>query len=442
MAGSRYVVLGLAHARAAWFRDVARWSTSAALPVEFVGCVTLEELRARLASGRAFSAVLVDGALPGVDRDLVDRARSTGCAVLVIDDRRVERDWSALGASLILPGELSRTDLLDALTAYAVPLGRGEARAVPGPRADPGAGGAPGALVAVTGAPGTGTSVLAMALAQGLGAGHERGDRVVLADLALDADQAVLHDAGDVVPGVLELVEAHRGGAPTAAEVRSLTFLVAGRGYSLLLGLRRHRDWAALRPRSVEAGLDGLRRAFRIVVADVDADVEGEVQCGSVDVEDRNVLARTTVSRAGAVVAVGTPGPKGVHALIRVLAALLEHGADPTAIVTVVNRAPRGGRARAEITAAVAELTRGLPGGDRLAGPVFLLDRKGLDDILLDGARLPAALTAPLAAAVDGLLARAPAEPVAPEAAGGPEPVRVAPGSLGSWSDTDFEGEF
>ncbi|HEX2851401.1 MAG TPA: hypothetical protein VHN98_12645, partial [Acidimicrobiales bacterium] len=67
MAGSRFVVLGLALARSPWFRSVAQWANSAAIPVEFVKCMSPVELRAHLASGRAFSAVLVDGALPALD---------------------------------------------------------------------------------------------------------------------------------------------------------------------------------------------------------------------------------------------------------------------------------------------------------------------------------------------------------------------------------------
>src|SRR5438552_6739869 len=82
MRGERFVALGLAHARSAWFSELARWSTSAAIPVEFVKCVTIDEVRARLTSGRSFSALLVDAGLPGVDRDLVDDARSRGCAVI------------------------------------------------------------------------------------------------------------------------------------------------------------------------------------------------------------------------------------------------------------------------------------------------------------------------------------------------------------------------
>src|SRR3546814_2814274 len=70
----------------------------------------------------------------------------------------------------------------------------------------------------------------------------------------------MLHAARDVVPGVAELVEAHRSGSPGPHEVRDLTWEVGARGYRLLLGLRRHRDWTAIRPRAFDAALDGLRR--------------------------------------------------------------------------------------------------------------------------------------------------------------------------------------
>lgn len=429
MASERYVVCGLARARSAWFREVARWATAAALPVEFVKCVSLEELRARLGSGRAFSAVLVDGGIAGVDRDLVDEARAAGCAVLVVDDGRVPRDWIALGVSAVLPASLDRSDLLEALVGHATPIARGEATSV-APTPGGGGGGWRGSLVAVTGARGAGASTVAMAVAQALAADARHAGLVVLADLALDADQAVLHDAGDVVPGVQELVDAHRTGVPSVDDVRSLTWDVDGRGYSLLLGLRRHRDWAALRPRAVEAAVDGLRRAYRVVVADVDPDLEGEEQVGSTDVEDRNALARSAVTTAALVVVVGGPGTKGLHSLVRVLDGVVDHGVEAARILTVVNRAPRSARQRAELTKVIAELAAGR---DRLPSPVFVPDRRRLDDVIRDGQRLPAALCQPVGGAVSGLLDALPAT----EAATTVAPAVVVRGSVGSWSDED-----
>ena len=77
-----------------------------------------------------------------------------------------------------------------------------------------------GRSVAVTGSGGIGRSTLAMALAAGLAADPRDAGLVVLTDLALHAEQALLHDAGDVVPGVVELVDAYRGTALDVTGVR------------------------------------------------------------------------------------------------------------------------------------------------------------------------------------------------------------------------------
>jgi len=396
----RFVVLGLARARSPWFGTVSQWATAAAVPVEFVKCVSVEEVRARLSSGRVFSAVLIDGHF--VDRDLVDQAHSSGVAVVVVDDDEGH-----------LPQTFDERALLDALAACARPVERaddvpGSTEPAPTPRWR-------GSLVAVCGPGGTGASTVAAALAQGLSDDVRVGRSVLLADFALHAEQAVLHDARDVVPGVQELVEAHRVGRPSAEELRALTFAVPERGYRLLLGLRRARMWPALRPRAVEAAVDSLRVGWRVVVCDTDADVEGENDCGSIDVEERHVLARTATRVADVVLVVGLPGVKGVHALRRVLHELQDAGVDGGRIVPVVNRAPRNRRARAEIVQAL----------DR-AGAVFLPERR-VDEAFRDGVRLPAALSAPLVGAYLAVRERM-------GAVDAPMPQPVQPGSLAVWS--------
>src|SRR5437660_12059027 len=99
MAGERYVVLALSRARAEWLRAVAHWTTAGSIPVELVKCLSGEDLHARLASGRPCSAVLVDAGVPALDRDLVDLARGRGCAMVVVESRRVVRDWAGLGVA-------------------------------------------------------------------------------------------------------------------------------------------------------------------------------------------------------------------------------------------------------------------------------------------------------------------------------------------------------
>jgi hypothetical protein len=425
------VVLGVAQVRSPWFREVARWATSAMVPVEFVKAMSLEEVRVRLRSGRGYSALLVDDSLAGLDRDVVELALEAGCAVVVVDNGRVHRAWSGLGASAVLPAAFGREELVQALAQVATPIARSTAAAtVPDDAAA--AEGYRGRLVAVTGSGGTGRSTVAAAIAQGLGADPRNLELVCLADLALHAEQAVLHGAADVVPGVIELVEAHRAGSPTAAEVRRLTWRVSDRGYQLLLGLRRHHDWTAIRPRAFAASVDSLRRAFRIVVADVDADVEGERSTGSVDVEERNAMARATTLAAELVVVVGLPGMKGLHSLLRATRDLLAHGVPPGQLLPVVNRSPKGPRARAELTAAFGELLGPDP-GEGVPSPVHLGERRHLDEVLRDGARLPDAWLRPLAGTVQAILDRRDDGVGAPGADTELQP--VTPGSLGRWPD-------
>ncbi|MCB1003573.1 MAG: hypothetical protein KDB35_05245 [Acidimicrobiales bacterium] len=435
-AGERWVVVGLASPRSPWFQELGRWSAAAAVPVDFLRCVSPEEVRARFAAGRAISAMVVDGAHHGVDRDLIDVAAHAGAAVLVVDDGRVPRDWRTLGATAVLDAPVEREALLDALASHARPVQRGDQLldlAHPHGSSDSVAASEPGRLVAVTGGGGAGTSTVAMALAQGLATDPRHRGLVLLADLALRADQALLHDAGDVVPGLQELVDAHRNGVPTPTEVRRSTFAVDGRGYDLLLGLRRHRDWVTLRPRALQATLGSLRLAYRFVIADVTADLEGEAEIGSTDVEDRNVCARTAIAGAELVVVVGAPSIVGIHRLVQVLHEVHDHGVAPQRILPVLNGAPRRGRARAELHTSLAQLCGQL--GSELP-TALTLPRRRIDDAMRVVAALPTALTLPLARAVSAMTdhERA-AEPTEPT----PEPVLVAPGSLGHWHGDDGE---
>lgn len=431
MPTERYVALGLARVRATWFTDVARWATSGSLAMDFVKTVSTDEVRARLDSGRPFSALLIDAGVAGIDRDLLELARERGCAVVVVTDDS-GRDWRAVGAAATLPTDFARSALESTLAEFATPIGIADE--LPGlPGTDDPEPGFRARTVAVTGPGGTGRSVVAAAIAQGMAADVAHADTVLLADLALHADQAMLHDARDVIPGVLELVEGHRSGSPSPDEVRSLTFDIVDRRYRLLLGLRRHRDWTALRPRALRAALDGLRRSFTLVVADVDDDLEGEDVTGSADVEDRNLLARTTIDLADVVVVVGAGGTKGVHSLLRVVRDCLAAGVDAERIVVVVNRMPRRGPARAETSRTISELLLASHPGETVLSPIFLPERKGLDQVLRDVSTLPASIVDPVTSAVRSRLDAIDVEP--PRRIQADEPVAVEVGSLGAWDE-------
>lgn len=426
----RYVVLGLARPRAQWFSELSRWATTAAVPVEFVKCLTPDEARARLSSGRRWSALLVDAGAHGVDRDLLDAASTNGTAPVVVADHRVERDWRELGAVAVLTDDFRRDDLLRVLATHA----RAVARVAPTPDLADSQAPPPwrGTLVAVTGAGGVGTSTVAAMLSHGLGSDVREQGLVVLADLALSADQSVIHDTREISPGLAELVEMHRVGRGAAPDVRRVTFGGGReRPYDLLVGLRRHRDWTNLRPRAVAAALDGLRSTYRVVVADVDPDLEGEAETGSHDIGDRNVLARTVVADADLVAVVGRCDTLGVHKLATLVRDLRRFGVGPDRILPVLNRAPRSPSARSDITSAVVRL--GFDDEDLPSSPIFLAERRRLDEVIRTSGSWPAGPSRDLAAAVRALLDRASTSPAEPQ------PERVTPGSLGRFTDVESD---
>lgn len=437
MSADRYVVLGVAHIRSPWFTDVARWAALGSLPVEFVKCLSVGELVGEVDSGRPASAALVDGRLGGVDRDLLDHLARRDIPSVVVAADGTTRPWTDLGASAVLAPSFAAADLARTLTEVARPIvevitTRVEAHAPPPPAV------ALAPVVAVLGRSGSGSSTIAAALAQdlagpaGAGASATTGG-VVLADLALHAQQAVLHDAGDVVPGLPELVEAHRGGTLDHDQVLALTFGVPQRGYRLLLGLRRHRDWTTIGARSLRAGLDGLRGAAGTVVIDTDADLEGEAETGSFDVEDRNVLARTAVRSADVVVAVGRPTAAGLHGLVILLDDLRRAEVPAERVLVVLNGAPRRPRARADLARTLQALSTaiaGATGATATAEPgavAFVGHRRSLDDVHLAVARFPASVGGPVRAGVHAVLARAGRRPSAPAA---DRCVPVRPGEL------------
>jgi hypothetical protein len=171
-----------------------------------------------------------------------------------------------------------------------------------------------------------------MALASGLGR-LEPG--TLLADLALRSGQAVLHGVHPPATAIDDLIHAYRFGAPSVGD---FTLAIAGRPYRLLAGLRRPCHWTAIRPLVFDAALANLASSFPLIVADITGDFEGESETGSLDVEDRNHMARRTAETADLVVLVGNPGSTGRRALDETVEALAGRGVNQDRLFTVVNR--------------------------------------------------------------------------------------------------------
>ncbi len=270
-----------------------------------------------------------------------------------------------------------------------------------------------------------------MALAQGL-ADHS-DHSVVLVDGARRGDVAMYHHIGDVIPGLPELVEAHRSDRLDPEAVRRLTFDVPGRGYSVLLGRRRVAEWVTLRRRSVDASIEALTRSFDTVVVDLDADLDGQADTGSPDVDDRHAVTLVSLELADAVLVVGRPDLHGLHAARRRSSTRWSTAGVPDhRIVPVFMAAPRSPAARAAATAALVRLVDSAPdasgtddGPSTLHPPLHLRRIRGLDDLHDRVARLPLALSQPLERAVTRILLRAGGRPLH-----GRADQRVLPGEL------------
>ncbi len=400
----RFVVLGLARVRSAWFADVARWANAASIPVDFVKCLSAHDVRSRL-DRTPVSAVIADAGAPGVDRSLFDDARAHGVAVIVVADPRSERDWVTAGASGVLPPGFDADALVATLTSIAIPvapvaLDSTDALDVIGlPGSDLPVQRFSGGLAVVCGRPGVGASTLSIALAQGLADRPQNRGAVVLADLALDAEQGLYHDAQDRAPSIVELVELHRSTRPHDHLVREHTYDVPARGYRLLLGLPQHRAWTALSSHGIAAAVTGLRESARWLVADVTADFEGEAETGSVDVEERNALSRVVTANATAVVVVVGDGTlSGIRGLADICRALVEHGTVADRIVPIVNRAPRTRSGRGAVSEALDRL--GL--ADTTGSPVrFLPVHRDLETRHANVDRMPRRLGETLAEIVE-----------------------------------------
>ena len=418
--GDRFVVVGLARSRARWSGDLTRWANSAVAPVDFVKCLTTEEARAVLGAGRMVSALLVDDDLPRFDRDLVAEADRAGVPPVLVG-RTGGRDWEALGCATRLDPDFGRDDLVDVLDRFARRVSRDVG---PRPsRVDLDDGPERGTLVGVIGTGGVGTSTISMALAQAWAAD---GADTVLVDGCRRADQAMFHDVGDVIPGFPELVDLHRSDEPDPAEIRSLEFPTT-RGYRLVLGLRRPRDWAGLRPRAVAAALSGLRRTHDAVVVDLEADLEDESQTGSADVEDRHAAALAVARGSDGMVVVSRPDMKGVHDAVRLVHDLVRCGTPGDRIAVVVNQVPRSAPVRSRLSRTLRSLT-----GDEPAEIGYVRHIRGADGIHHDVAALPESVGAEVLRSVCAVIDHEPAP--------APAPVRIKVGELGTALVLDDDG--
>jgi hypothetical protein len=379
MTMGRYVLLLLAPPGASWVASLQARLTTECSAAELIICASPEEACVRLGSGRLHSALLIDA-----------RAR------LDVGVASAASAAEAAGTPVFAVG--SGPEALDKV-AVTVPWGDrlpasvatlfGISTEAPDRHAR---------LVGVCGPGGTGASLIARATAQGLA---DRED-VLLADFALRARQALLHRVPDDAGALLDFISRQHGRQLSHDDIRGATVPIAGQRYRLLPGLCRRRHWVAVRPRVFDTALTALCSAFGLIIADITGDFEGEADTGSLEVEERNHMARRVAETADLVVVVSGAGCTLRHATGELVEELRALGVSERRMLFVTNG-----------------ISSDRFGNETLALPEVLLQRD---------TTVPSDLVGPLRDAVTAGLLRlsssgAPVVPMRP----------VAPGTLGSW---------
>jgi hypothetical protein len=238
-------------------------------------------------------------------------------------------------------------------------------------------------------------------------------------------------DAPEVTPTIRELIERLRLTSPTDDEVRAHLLPCPAHGFALLAGLRRHREWTALGDHCVGASIDALRRACTLLIADIDADLEGESETGSFDIADRNALSRHLASNADVVVVTGRADLVGVSRLVRIVDDVIALGVDIHRIRPVIMRSGRSVLAARDIRHCIERLLAELRPSLRLDPPEMVELPKGVEGIILDGLTLPRTLTDALVSIVAPVLGSGRSTHIDPLTAAAEDPNLITPGSLG-----------
>ncbi|HEX5018641.1 MAG TPA: hypothetical protein VFX15_13775 [Actinomycetes bacterium] len=346
-------------------------------------CRDVVELRAVIHSSQV-DAVVVDGRLRGIDRDVMNTFLTMGVLVVVVSDS--PDDWIAIGAQEVVGRDLG--GLAESLRHREV---------VPEPVPTQARSPEPsGAIIAVWGPPGApGRSTLAIEMAASI---TRRNNDVLLVDLdTLGPSIAQQLGLIDDTSGLAAAVRTASQGVLEPDALAGLAVTVPC-GPRVLVGLPSTDRWTELRRASTEAVMQCARAMVPWTVVDVGSAIEGEdlewLDPGS---PHRFGAARATLANADAVICVGRPDPIGLTRLLREIPKV--QAIAPTAYLRVALNRVRARREGRESAALISDVL-GLD-------PVLLPDDPSNVDAAVRRGRAVSEVSSrsPLVAAIDELVA-------------------------------------
>jgi hypothetical protein len=307
-----------------------------------------------------YDVLVVSAQWPALTHGLVVDVHTRGRRILGVYDRTepAGRDHlAALGADAVVAsdsGPQAFVDALATLSATRDDLDPDRPALTVAERS--------GRIVVVGGAPGSGRTEIAVALAAAVG------------DVLVDADDvapAVAARLGlPIEPNIRTAIDAIEHGR--ADVVASLLPGAVGAA-AVLSGLPNPSAWTQVRPGEVIRVVEALATGDRVVVVDG----PGALEDVGGPPRGRNAVARALIVEADVIVGVASASPAGVARFLS-WCADVRALAPETPMIAVVNRAPATRFRRGEM---YAEITRSLPALEVL----FLADDRRVGDAAWDG---------------------------------------------------------
>lgn len=306
----------------------------------------------RMALELNLDVVVIDDVSSFLTRDKVVRLREKGTRVVGIYDPEGNEGLGIsflenLGVDLSLPSNISPEEMINAVSQlqprenYGHTFDHVVADFTTG--ATVRVGETQSSLVAVSGPSGTGSTEIAIALADVLVARRE-------ATLLLDCDEvgpSVARRLGfHLHPNVLSAIDAVSNVTRPLTEMvgRPSDRAASAVNFDVIPGIANAEDWAQLRSMDLEDLFAAARKSWRYIVCNTGPFAEDLSGYGI----ERFGATRSTLEAADVIIGVMSPTPTGYMRFLDWMASIRTLGAD-RAVFIVVNRAPKSSYIRGEI---------------------------------------------------------------------------------------------
>ncbi len=444
------LVLALVRGSHQWVRDLNHWANGSVIDQDFAVVLSIDELLSRADGTDHLIIILVDSENRAVIAKLQAVPEIRDAHIIVVDasfSSEIKLPPGTHGISYpFTPDELGALIAgIDKEREFQTPpresLARrsslAESRIDPAPAStDP-----PVArVIAILGVGGSGSSTIAMAVAQSLA----HSSKVVLADLCAEADLSMYHDIDRALGGLGELMAMARKATPRISQIRSYCLPAVGRNYFLLPGLRRQEESALWSQKHLEELLNALMSEFDYVVCDLDGSYRSSKTREALGEGSTTLATEVTLSRADAIALVMGNDLRSVHGGLRIYHRLLGDIAPHLPLALCVNRVTRKPLARSghsdlNLAKLTQEIASGFATGESRWSDaakqapneptiIIVREERGLDNVHDAVRPLPPGLGAGVARWVEGLHGKVTSTPRQLE----PRGIRIMPGDLSS----------